>query len=49
MITNRQLVLPYLAPYLAYVGLASLPGHLVSIEVSYLLRLILLPLLLLWG
>ena len=49
MITNRQLILPYAAPYLAYVGIASLPDHLVSIEVSYALRLILIPLLLLWG
>lgn len=49
MITNRQLILPYAAPYLAYVGIASIPDHLVSIEVSYVLRLILIPLLLLWG
>ena len=49
MITNRQLILPYAAPYLAYVGIASLPDHFVSIEASYALRLILVPLLLLWG
>jgi len=49
MITNRQLLLPYAAPYLAYVGIASLPVTLVPAQVSYLVRLILVPLLLVWG
>nr|WP_320009899.1 CPBP family glutamic-type intramembrane protease [uncultured Desulfobulbus sp.] len=49
MITNRQLILPYAAPYLAYVGIASIPEHVLPMEVSYSLRLIAVPLLLFWG
>lgn len=49
MITNRQLILPYAAPYLAYVGIASLPSTALSMEVNYLLRLFVVPLLLFWG
>jgi membrane protease YdiL (CAAX protease family) len=49
MITNRQLILPYAAPYLAYVGIASIPTTYLPMEVSYLLRLIVVPLLLLWA
>ena len=49
MITNRQLLLPYAAPYLAYVGLASIPREYLSAEASYLLRLVIVPLLLVWA
>ena len=49
MITNRQLLLPYAAPYLAYVGLASIPREYLSAEASYLLRLVVVPLLLVWA
>jgi len=49
MINNRQLILPYAAPYLAYVGIASLPAQLASPESNYLLRLIIVPLLLAWA
>lgn len=49
MINNRQLILPYAAPYLAYVGIASLPAQLASPEINYLLRLIIVPLLLAWA
>lgn len=49
MITNRQLLLPYAAPYLAYVGLASIPRDYLSVEASYLLRLVVVPLLLVWA
>lgn len=49
MITNRQLILPYAAPYLAYVGLASIPREYLSAEASYLLRLVVVPLLLVWA
>ena len=49
MITNRQLLLPYAAPYLAYVGLASIPRDYLSAEASYLLRLVVVPLLLVWA
>ncbi|MDD2463386.1 MAG: CPBP family glutamic-type intramembrane protease [Desulfobulbus sp.] len=49
MITNRQLILPYAAPYLAYVGIASIPEDILPMEISYPLRLIAIPLLLAWG
>jgi len=49
MVTNRQLLLPYAAPYLAYVGIASLPSQLVAMEANYLLRLVVVPLLLVWA
>lgn len=49
MITNRQLILPYAVPYLAYVGIASIPESLLAMEISYPLRLIVVPLLLVWG
>ncbi|MGI6657334.1 MAG: type II CAAX prenyl endopeptidase Rce1 family protein [Desulfobulbus sp.] len=49
MITNRQLLLPYALPYLAYVGLAALPESLLAQEHGYLIRLIVVPLLLVWA
>ncbi|MGD9949931.1 MAG: CPBP family glutamic-type intramembrane protease [Desulfobulbus sp.] len=49
MITNRQLILPYAVPYLAYVGIASIPEEILPMEISYPLRLIVVPLLLAWG
>ena len=49
MLTNRQLIIPYTAPYLAYVGIASIPSRFVSIEVNYLLRVFAVSLLLLWA
>ncbi len=49
MITNRQLILPYAAPYLAYVGIASIPEDLLPMEFNYPLRLIVVPLLLAWA
>lgn len=41
MITNRQLILPYAAPYLTYVFVASALGGLLSVEANYIVRLIL--------
>jgi len=49
MTTNRQLILPYAAPYLAYVGIASIPVSLLSTEISYLVRLVVVTLLLFWA
>lgn len=49
MVVNRQLILPYAAPYLAYVGIASIPSTYLSTELGYLLRLIAVPLLLAWA
>ena len=48
-VTNRQLVLPYAAPYLAYVGIASLLSAHLAVEFTYLLKLIVVPLLLVWA
>jgi membrane protease YdiL (CAAX protease family) len=49
MLTNRQLLLPYMAPYLAYVALASLPGEMLPREVNYGLRLAAVSALLFWA
>ena len=49
VLTNRQLLLPYAAPYLAYVGIASLLSGQLTAEYIYLLRLAVVPLLLLWA
>ncbi|MEW6489327.1 MAG: hypothetical protein AB1578_15590, partial [Thermodesulfobacteriota bacterium] len=46
---NRLLLLPYALPYLTYVAIASLLGGRVSAEVSYLLRLVCVPIALAWG
>lgn len=39
-ISNRRLLLPYAAPFLAYVAIASGLGDITSFEVNYILRLI---------
>lgn len=49
MLTNRQLIIPYTAPYLAYVGIASIPPRYLSVEVNYLLRVLAVSALLLWA
>lgn len=49
MITNRQLILPYAAPYLAYVGIASIPAEILAAGPNYLLKLTVVPLLLCWS
>lgn len=49
MITNRQLILPYAAPYLAYVGIASVPPSVLPPHLSYLCRLVVVPLLMVWA
>jgi membrane protease YdiL (CAAX protease family) len=48
-LTNRDLLLPYFAPYFAYVGIASLFQNIMPIEVNYCLRLIAVPALLYWA
>lgn len=48
-ISNRQLILPYAAPYFAYVGIASLHSPHLSVEANYLLRLITVSILLFWA
>ncbi|PHR28849.1 MAG: CPBP family intramembrane metalloprotease [Desulfotalea sp.] len=49
MITNRRLILPYAAPYLAYVFVASVLGNLMSIEVNYIVRMLLAGGVLAWA
>ncbi|MDA3789926.1 MAG: CPBP family glutamic-type intramembrane protease [Desulfobacula sp.] len=48
-LTNRDLLLPYFAPYFAYVGIAALFQNIMPIEVNYCLRLIAVPALLYWA
>ena len=48
-IVNRDLLLPYGVPYFAYVGIASLSQGRLPVEVSYILKIILVPLLLFWA
>lgn len=47
--SNRSLLLPYAVPYLAYVGIATLSQDRISSEISYILRIIIVPLLLYWA
>jgi CAAX prenyl protease-like protein len=49
MLTNRQLLLPYILPYMAYVAIASIPVHILAREVNYGLRLVVVTVLLLWA
>ncbi len=49
MIENKRLLVPYVAPYLAYTAIASIFQDLVSKEVNYLLRIIITGGLLLWA
>lgn len=49
MIRNRQLLLPYLAPYVAYVGIISFLKGRVSSEWAYALTLVVVPGVLIWA
>jgi len=46
---NRALLLPYGVPYLAYVGIASLSHDRIPVEISYILKIIIVPCLLYWA
>jgi len=48
-IFNRDLLLPYGVPYFAYVGIASLSQDRIPIQISYALKIIIVPLLLVWA
>jgi len=48
-LSNRDLMIPYFAPYLAYVGIASLFQNILPIEINYVLRLLDVPVLLVWA
>jgi uncharacterized protein len=47
--TNKDLLLPYLAPYLAYVAIASTLENQLTHEWSYAVRLLAVPALLAWS
>lgn len=49
MIPNRKLILPYAAPFLGYVFIASAFGDLLSTEVNYSLRIVVTIALLVWA
>lgn len=49
MIPNRRLILPYAAPFMAYVLVASLFGDVLSPELNYSLRILLTFALLVWA
>ena len=42
-IFNRDLLLPYGVPYFAYVGIASLSQDRLPVEISYVLKIIIVP------
>ncbi len=47
--SNRDLLIPYFAPYLAYVGIAALLSNVMPIEINYVIRLLVVPALLFWA
>lgn len=49
MISNRRLLLPYAAPYLAFVFIATFFTDSISTELNYLFRIIFTTTLLVWG
>jgi membrane protease YdiL (CAAX protease family) len=49
MISNRRLIVPYAAPFLLYVALASIVGDAIPVEVNYTLRFIACVAVLVWA
>jgi uncharacterized protein len=49
MIPNHKLLVPYAAPYFAYVLIATVAERFVPMEVNYLLRIIIVSATLLWA
>ncbi len=47
--TNRSLALPYLLPYLAYSGMASIPTDWMSRELNYGVRIVVTGAVLVWA
>lgn len=47
--TNRDLLIPYAAPYFVYVGIASIGGRFLPDDIRYMMEIILVPLLLYWA
>jgi membrane protease YdiL (CAAX protease family) len=48
-LVNRDLLLPYGVPYFAYVGIAALGQDRIPSELAYALKIIIVPLLLVWA
>lgn len=48
-LTNRDLLLPYAIPYLAYVAIVSLGGDKLSRQIIYILEICIVPGLLCWA
>jgi membrane protease YdiL (CAAX protease family) len=48
-LSNRDLLVPYALPYLAYVGIASITRGILPAEISYVLKIIVVPSLLYWA
>ncbi len=48
-VANRDLLLPYFAPYFAYVGIASIPSDWLPVEWNYLARIVVVVVLLIWA
>jgi len=48
-LTNRDLLLPYIAPYFAYVFIASFLGRFVALDISYVIRILVVPVILAWA
>ena len=49
MTTNRSLILPYAAPYFAYILIGTVFKNHISVENNYLIRLIVVSLLIFWS
>jgi hypothetical protein len=49
VIPNHRLLVPYAAPYFAYVLIATVAGRFVPMEVNYLLRIVIVSATLLWA
>lgn len=47
--TNRELLIPYFAPYIAYVGIAALSKNHIPPEWSYAARILIVSALLIWN
>ncbi len=48
-LTNRDLLLPYFVPYLAYVAIVSLGQDILSDQIIYILEIFIVPSLLYWA
>jgi len=48
-LTNRDLLLPYMVPYLVYVFIASFLGPKVSAEIEYGIKIIVVPAVIAWA